>query len=174
MVPLVPSFDFYPPLVTPLKCYAAESKIMRPKTKRPLWTCPQCRQSFVTKNILHSCTRFTLDEFFRRKDSGNRKLYRAFLRFVRKCGPVRVNINKTRISFQARVRFAGVPRVTKDGLIGGFWLKRRIESPRFTHVEFLPPNNYIYQFRINREEDLDAEVLCWLREAYKIDRQETR
>lgn len=46
-----------------------------------------------------------------------------------------------RISFQARVRFAGIPRVTKDGLVGGFWLKHRIESPRFTRVEFLPPSS---------------------------------
>ena len=147
---------------------------MRPKAKGPLWTCPKCEQTFVTRNIWHSCTQFTVDEFFRKRDPGHKKLYRAFLKFVRKCGPVSVNINKTRISFQSRVRFAGVPRLTKEGLIGGFWLKRRIHSPRFTHVEFLPPNNYIYQFRINREEDLDAEVLSWLREAYKVGRQETR
>lgn len=86
--------------------------------------------------------------------------------------PVRVNINKSRISFQGRVRFAGVPRVTKDGLIGGFWLKHRIESPRFIRIEHVPPNNYLYQFRITSEKALDAEVLAWLREAYKIGQQE--
>src|SRR6516162_1477725 len=100
-----------------------------------------------------------------------KNLYRAFLKLVRKCGPVKVNVNKSRISFQARVRFAGIPRVTKDGLVGGFWLKHRIESPRFIRVEFLPPNNYIYQFRITSEKDLDAEVLAWLRKAYKVGQQ---
>ena len=82
-----------------------------------------------------------------------------------------MNVNKSRISFQARVRFAGIPRVTKDGLVGGFWLKHRIESPRFIRVEFLPPNNYIYQFRRRSEKDLDAEVLAWLRKAYKVGQQ---
>ena len=83
-----------------------------------------------------------------------------------------MNVNKSRISFQARVRFAGIPRVTKNGLVGGFWLKHRIESPRFSRVEYLRPNNYVYQFRIMSEKDLDAEVLAWLREAYKVGQQQ--
>ena len=125
----------------------------------------------MTRNTWHSCTSFTVDDFFSKKVAVHKKLYRAFLKLVRKCGPVKVNVNKSRISFQARVRFAGIPRVTKDGLVGGFWLKQRIESPRFIRVEFLPPNNYIYQFRITSEKDLDAEVLAWLRKAYKVGRQ---
>ncbi len=145
---------------------------MGKERKSPLWTCPRCRQKFVTRNLWHSCTSFTVDEFFGKKARAHKKLYRAFLKLARKCGPVRVNINKSRISFQARVRFAGIPRVTKDGLVGGFWLKHRIESPRFSRVEHLPPNNYLYQFPITSENDLDAEVLAWLREAYKVGQQQ--
>jgi hypothetical protein len=149
-----------------------EEQRMTIEPRKPLWTCPKCKQRFVTKSLWHSCTSLTVDEFFRGKNSSHKKLYRAFLRFVRQCGPVRVNLNKTRISFQSRVRFAGIPRVTRDGLIGGFWLKRRIQSPRFTHVEFIPPNNYVYQFRINSQQDLDGEALNWLREAYRVGQQE--
>jgi len=76
------------------------------------------------------------------------------------------------ISFQARVRFAGIPGVTKDSVVGGFRLKHRIEGPRFTRVEYLPPNKYLYPFRIRSERDLDGEVLTWLREAYKIGQQD--
>lgn len=144
---------------------------MEKERKRPLWTCPRCGQKFVIRNIWHSCTSFTVEEFFKKRVPAHKKLYRAFLKLVRKCGPVKVNVNKSRISFQARVRFAGIPRVTKDGLVGAFWLKHRIESPRFIRVEILPPTNYLYQFRITSERDLDAEVLSWLREAYKIGQQ---
>ena len=125
---------------------------MEKERKRPLWTCPRCRQKFVIRNIWHSCTSFTVEELFKKEPPAHKKLYRAFLKLVRKCGPVKVNVNKSRISFQARVRFAGIPRVTKDGLVGAFWLKHRIESPRFIRVEILPPNNYFYQFRITSEE----------------------
>lgn len=70
------------------------------------------------------------------------------------------------------VRFAGIPRVTKEGVVGGFWLKHRIESPRFTRVEYLPPTITSIQFRITSEKDLDGEVLASLREAYKVGQQE--
>lgn len=145
---------------------------MQKQRKRPLWICPRCGQKFVIRNIWHSCTSFTVEEFFRKKALAHKKLYRAFLKRARKCGPVRVNVNKYRISFQARVRFAGIPRVTKESVVGGFWLKHRTESPRSTRVEYLPPNNYLYQFRITSEKDLDGEVLAWLREAYKVGQQE--
>jgi hypothetical protein len=31
---------------------------------RPLWTCPECGQTFVIRNASHSCVKLTLDEFF--------------------------------------------------------------------------------------------------------------
>ena len=104
-----------------------------PADPKPLWTCPECGQSFVTAHMWHSCVRLTEDAFFAGREA-QRKLYEAFLAFVRRFGPVTVNVNKSRISFQGRVRFAGVPRIVRDGIICGFWLKRRIESPRFLKV----------------------------------------
>jgi hypothetical protein len=98
-------------------------------------------------------------------------LYSEFLRVVRRIGPITVNVNKTRISFQRRVRFAGVAGTTKDALVCGFWLKRRIASPRFSRVEFIPPNNYVYQFRVADLADFDGEVEAWIREAYAVGAQ---
>jgi len=51
------------------------------------------------------------------------------------------------------------------GLRAGFWLKRRVDSARFTKVDFIPPNNYIYSFYVRSPEDLDGEVRAWLLEA---------
>ena len=87
------------------------------------------------------------DEFFGGREP-QRALYRAFRAFVERCGPIKVNINKTRISFQARARFASVNRVTRDGLACHLWLKRRIESPRFTRIEHLPPGDYVHNFKL--------------------------
>lgn len=80
-------------------------------------------------------------------------------------------MNKTRISFQARVRFAGVSALRKDGMIVGFWLKRRIDSPRFQRVEFIPPDNHIYRLMVRSRADFDAELDAWLREAYRVGTQ---
>ncbi|HEV2818031.1 MAG TPA: DUF5655 domain-containing protein [Allosphingosinicella sp.] len=141
--------------------------------QQPLWTCPSCGQSFVTRNLWHSCCQLTEEEFFGGREP-QRALYRAFRAFVERCGPVTVNINKTRISFQGRVRFAGVPRVTKDGLVCGFWLKRRIESPRFARVEHFPPSDYVYSFKLSDPAQLDDEAAAWLAEAYEVGMQRWR
>jgi hypothetical protein len=106
--------------------------------------------------------------FFQNRDPKLKRLYAELLRFVRRSGPVRVNVTKTRISVQNRVRFAGVAAVRRDALIVGFWLKRRIDSPRFTKVEFIPPDNYIYQFKLADASQLDTDVGGWLREAYRL------
>ena len=70
-----------------------------------------------------------------------------------------------------RVRFAGVVRLRKFGLVCGFWLKRRIDSPRFTKMEHLGRNDWTYQFVLRNENELDDEVRDWIREAYDVGRQ---
>jgi len=138
--------------------------------QRPLWTCPACRQSFVTRNMSHSCCRLTEDDFFGDR-ARQRALYRDFLALARRFGRVTVNINKTRISFQGRARFASVNRVTRDGLACHLWLKRRLESPRFTRVEHLPPGNYVHHFKLTDLGELDAEMAGWIAEAYEVGMQ---
>jgi len=118
----------------------------------------------------HSCNRLTEEDFFGGRER-QRSLYHAFLRFVQRFGPVTVNINKTRISFQGRVRFAGVLRITKDGIVCGFWLKRRIESPRFAKVEKLSGTDHVYYFKLNDAAQLDEEAAGWLAEAYQVGMQ---
>jgi hypothetical protein len=136
-------------------------------TPRPLWTCPECAQTFVTRNASHSCVQLTLGEFFGDRRA-QRQLYEALLELVRRFGPVTVNINKSRISFQARVRFATVARVTRSGLVCTFWLKREVVSPRITRIELYPPSNYVHQFKLTDASELDDELAAWLRDAYEV------
>jgi hypothetical protein len=118
----------------------------------------------------HSCSRYSVDGFLAGKSDRIRRLYGAVVAFVRRCGPFSEDVAKTRIAFQERVRFAGVT-AGKDWLSFGFWLKRKIRSPRFSKVEFIPPGNWIYRVPIRDESDLDEELLTWVREAYAIGRQ---
>lgn len=140
--------------------------------QKPLWTCPRCGKKFVTRNMWHSCGRFTVEQFFEGKSPKVKRLYKSFFNFVKKeCGPFIVDVAKTRISFQVRVRFAGVAGVSKDNLMIGFWLKRKISSPRFMRTQHIMPHDYVYKLRIADEEDLDKELLGWLKEAYQVGQQ---
>jgi uncharacterized protein DUF5655 len=132
-----------------------------------MWRCPICGQQFVTRNMPHSCQVVELDEFF--EGSEMRELFERFVAAVP--GPVIVNATKSRITLQARMRFAGIDRPRKRYLLANFVLTRPIESTRFTRVEHIPPYYYVHRLRLHGPEDIDAELEEWLAEAYQVGEQ---
>jgi uncharacterized protein DUF5655 len=129
-----------------------------------LWRCPVCGQTFVTRNMPHSCQVVPLDAHFHGRDE-LRAVFEAFLAAAEENGPVTVNATKSRITLQARMRFAAVePR--QRHLNAHVVLHRPLQSPRFTTVEHLAPSYYVHRFRLQRQEHVDAEVRGWLAEAY--------
>jgi hypothetical protein len=90
---------------------------------------------------------------------------------AREIGPVDVDISQTGLAFMARVRFAGA-KVRRNRLRVGFWLRRRVESPRIVRTEFIPPDNWIHELDVTDVAQLDDELQGWLREAYVIGAQQ--
>lgn len=64
------------------------------------------------------------------------------------------------------------PRDVATALDVGFWLPRRIDSPRFHKIETITPDVHLHLVRVTKPEELDAEIAAWLREAYAVGRQE--
>ena len=64
--------------------------------------------------------------------------------------------------------------MTRDGLACHIWLKRRIQSPRFTRVEHLPPADYVHNFKLTDAAELDAEMGALIAEAYEVGMQRWR
>jgi hypothetical protein len=138
---------------------------------RPLWTCPACGQSFVSRNLPHSCNVVELDAHFQGKGPEVRATFDALLAAVRENGPVTVNATKSRISFQVRLRFGGVEKPRRDHLIARFVLTRPIESDRLARVEQIPPYYYNHHVRLSRPEQIDGELRAWYAEAYQVGEQ---
>ena len=102
---------------------------------------------------------------FRGRDPSMYRLYGELLARARRCGPVTVLPEKTRITFRARVPFMAVaPR--QMHLIGHFVFARRVPSPRFQKIDSTPAGNYLHHFCLERPDELDAEFDAWIREAY--------
>ncbi len=136
-------------------------------SRQPPWKCPRCGHRFVTRNLWHSCGRYRLADHFKGKDPLVRKLFNRFIALVRRCGPVTVYPQKTRIVCQVRVRFAGA--VTRRGsLEAGLWLQRRAKHPRLRQVELIPPGDYIHYFRFRALFEFDRAFMTLVREAYAI------
>jgi Domain of unknown function (DUF5655) len=124
-----------------------------------MWRCPTCGQTFVSRNMPHSCHVVELDSHFAASEPQVRAAFDALLAAARELGPVTVNATKSRISFQARMRNAHLV------------LTRPIESDRFTRVEQVPPYYYVHNLRLEAPEDVDAALRGWLSEAYEVGMQ---
>lgn len=139
---------------------------------KPLWTCPRCGAKLVSRNLWHACGPFSVGAFLEGKSSRARRLFHGFAGLLRKCGPVTVAPAKTRVAFMVRVRFAGVSRVSERGMTIAFALRRPLKSPRISKVVKYNPRWYGHFMRIVSPRELDEELLGWLRESYRVGRQE--
>ncbi len=133
-----------------------------------LWSCPRCGKRFVTRNMAHSCGAHTVEAFMEGKGPLAWIYWEKVNEMVGRCGPYTVVANKTRLEFMVRVRFAGVDAVSERGLSLSFWLKRRIESPRFRKVEHFGARDWVYHLRLTGIDELDAEVQDWLCQSYEV------
>jgi hypothetical protein len=139
-------------------------------TDAPLWRCPVCGQSFVSRNMPHSCQVVPLDAHFDGKPE-LRAVFDALVAAARENGPVTINATKSRVALQVRMRFAGIDRPRTDHLLAALLLTRPIESERVARVEHIPPYYYVHRVRLYRPDDVDAELRAWLAEAYQVGAQ---
>ncbi len=138
----------------------------------PLWICPRCRRRFLAANVWHACTEQELDEHFEGKSAEVRALYEAWLTFVeRNGGPITVVPQKTRISFQARNRFASV-LIRKSWIDCGIWLKRPVQHPLFARVQRETEREFVYTFRLTDKTQMDKDLAALVKEAYRTGLEE--
>jgi hypothetical protein len=137
---------------------------------KTLWKCPGCGRRFANRNQSHACSRHSLREHLQGRSPQPLAIYREFVKKVKRCGPVVVLPEKSRIAFQVRMSFAAIS-FRRDGLNGHVVLARRLENPRFTRIESISPRNHVHHFRLRSLADLDADLQTWLREAYRVGQQ---
>lgn len=143
---------------------------MKRVANRPLWHCPKCKRKFANRNQSHFCGKHDLGHHFEGKPPELRAIYNAVLNVIRRCGPVIVLPEKTRIAFQVRMSFAQLTTRSK-WVDGHVVLARRLEQPRFRKIETISPRNHVHHFRLISAAEVDEEVEAWLNEAYAVGQQ---
>ena len=132
---------------------------------RSLWRCPTCGQTFVAVNMPHSCAVRPIEAHL----GDGPDLRAVYDRLVAALGgPVTENVTKSRITFQTRMRFAGIDSPRRDHLLANFVLTRPIDSPRLASVDYIPPYYYVHRVRLAREDDVDGELTAWLAESRQV------
>jgi hypothetical protein len=133
----------------------------------PLWICPKCGARLVTRNLWHSCGRFTLEALFSGCAPGILAAARKYVALLESLGDVQVIPQKTRLVAVARVRFAGLyPR--KGDFMAAFALHRWLANPRIVKTIDYGPRWRGHYVRITSAADVDAELRAWLQESYDV------
>jgi hypothetical protein len=138
-------------------------------TERPLWTCPKCGHEFISANLWHSCSHYTLDERFAHSTLEARAAFDRFVELVERCGPVTVIAQKTRIVLMVRVRFAGAG-VLRDRVRLNFALTRQLDAPWVERTEVYMGGRWnAHRFVARGAADVDAipDLPALLCESYR-------
>jgi hypothetical protein len=135
-------------------------------TKRATqWRCPKCGHRFASRNLWHSCGNYRLADHFKGRSTVVRQLFDEWRALARACGPITVYAQKTRIVFQARVRFAGAV-IHDDWLDAALWLRRRVEHSCLHRIESFGRLGFGVHFRLTKVTDIDRDLGALMREAY--------
>lgn len=139
---------------------------------RPLWTCPACGERFVSPRLWHSCGKHTFAALFARSEPQVREIFERLASVARACGPVRIYPQKTRVVFQARIRFAGgTPR--KRSFVAGLMVPREAKSKRFTmELDGVSRHYKAVHVVLSKVSDVDAQMTRWIKRAYRFGVQE--
>ena len=133
-----------------------------------MWTCPLCGQRFVNNNQVYSCNDKTLNDFLKGKSDHTISLFRHFVLQYQEIGKVTIHPTKSMIAFAAKTRIAYITRLGKDFVDVTFPFKKPYNDNLCFHKIAQVPGQqqFNHHFRMYRKEDVNKEVLRFMKLAY--------
>lgn len=112
-------------------------------------------------------TSVTIAQHFTGRDPAVKATYAALLQAARALGPVRQEPKKTSIHLVRTTAFAGVA-TQRAALILTLKAAADIKSPRIRKHEQASANRWHLDLRLEQPDEVDAELVTWLRAAYAL------
>ncbi len=95
------------------------------------------------------------------------KMYSKLIKELQKFGPLKIEPKKTSIHLGNRFGFAGV--YTRSNYINlEVHLNYPLKSKRVSKIEQASANRFHHTIKIDSVEDINKELLGWLKEAYEL------
>jgi len=133
--------------------------------KKKLWTCPKCKRKFERQGQSHSCRPYPLALHFERKPEG-KVLYDQLRQAMKKeLGSFKVESLHCCIHFVSTFTFAAV-KIFKTKIRVDFSLSQLIKNDRITQFTQMSAHRWLYGVDVMNEDDIDQELLAWLRQAH--------
>lgn len=132
-----------------------------------MWQCPKCKREFQKKKQSHSCTCYPLENHFEGKERGKELFIDLKIKIVKNIGPVKIESLPCCIHFVSSYTFAAC-WATKIGINIDFSSEKEIQIKRKHKVNRLSANRYVYYMDISSENEIDSELIGWLKDSYHL------
>lgn len=138
--------------------------------KDKTWQCTHCGQKFIKKNQRHSCKERSVESFLEGKSETIIELFYHITESFQSVGDIVLHPAKSQISFASTKRFAFIPRIGKTFIdLGLTFPSEQIDNECFYRIGRVPDTNkYIHYIRFENKEDINDEVLTFMKLAYKL------
>jgi len=134
------------------------------------WDCPECGRRFARKGQGHECSpAMTVEEYFSTGPPHERPVFDAVLARLEAAGVGPIHVEPVSVGiFLKRARtFAELRPMTRWVAIS-FGLPRRVTHPRITRKPVQYGNRWWHAANVRTPDDLDADLLGFLAEAYAL------
>lgn len=115
-----------------------------------------------------------LEQFFADRSGLARELFDTVAAAVETIGPATIRATKSQVAFRRRVAFAWTwapeQYLSREGLaplVLSVGLRRHDASPRWKQVVEASAGRFVHHLELHSEEEIDDEVIAWLREAWE-------
>lgn len=135
-----------------------------------MWTCSVCKREFSKTNQSHSCNERSLADFLKGKPAYSVGLFDHFVKEYQRIGKLAIHPKKSMITISGKSGLAHVTQLGKDFIDIVFPFKERFEDNLcFVKIKTVPgTNDHNHYFRMYFEEDINEEVLGFMKLAYEM------
>ena len=110
---------------------------------------------------------FSVSQHFENKNPVVKSIYERILKESRKFGDVKEEPKKTSIHLVNKSAFAGVT-TRKNALLLNIKSAAPIQHARIAKSEQLSASRFYQEVKLTSPDEVDSELVTWLREAYAI------
>ena len=134
-----------------------------------MWKCPKCGREFNKEKQSHSCVVYPIKNHF--KDKGKGKLLFELLvkKIEKEIGEVKIESLPCCIHLVSSYTFSGV-WISNNKIRIDFRVDYQLKSKKVVKEVKLSKNRTIYYIDIEREEDIDKELLKWIKDSYYLNK----
>lgn len=133
-----------------------------------MWTCPECRRVFRNTNQMHTCDLVDIEKFFDNRPPHFRELYKSIQSFVTGLGEFREEgVKPDVIFFKSKSTFMAI-KVKKKWMDIEFFLDHLEDVHPVKKYLQTSKNRVAHIVSIDCTEDLNAQLLGWIKESYGL------